>query len=71
MLKRFCHRPVHTLLPQEMIRRVEQQQRQEQLADVTAQLMLLSAVRKVGARLPGLAAPAASCLLQTCQPQFP
>jgi hypothetical protein len=34
-----------------MIRRVEQQQRQEQLADVTAQLMLLSAVRKVGACL--------------------
>lgn len=31
-----------------MIRRVEQVQRQEQLEDVTAQLMLLSAVRKVG-----------------------
>lgn len=34
---------------QELIRRVEQRQRQDQLEDVTAQLMLLSAVRKVGA----------------------
>lgn len=34
-------------LPQDLIRRVEQQQRRDQLEDVTAQLMLLSAVRKV------------------------
>ncbi len=33
---------------QAMIRRVEQQERAEQLEDVTAQLMLLSALRKVG-----------------------
>ena len=39
----------HVPRVQEMIRKVEQQQRQEQLADVTAQLMLLSAVRKVAA----------------------
>ncbi|PRW33616.1 PHD zinc finger-containing [Chlorella sorokiniana] len=34
---------------QELIRRVEQRQRQDKLEDVTAQLMLLSAVRKVEA----------------------
>lgn len=43
--------PLHAPpLPQELIRCVERRQRQDQLEDVTAQLMLLSAVRKVSPR---------------------
>lgn len=43
----FCICDLHDVL-QELVRRVEHLERQEKMEDVTAQLMLLSALRKVG-----------------------